>query len=306
MNRSNDNPDEDLQPLLRGLDQEFGPRRDQAEEQPPPVYGEAQAIPQPRTYRLSLPGGQPRAIWVLLAVNIIVFVVPELLGLLGVRVSGLIPSRYFPQVRPQDYVTPSDYLFALGAKINRAIVIGEYYRFLTAMFLHAGLIHIGFNAYALYVLGPQTERIYGTGRFLALYFIAGLAGGVASYALNPGDAVGASGAIFGLIGGLAAFYYVARGVLGDLSRQQLGSLITVIMINLFIGFSTPVIDNTAHIGGLLGGAAVGWFLAPRFEVDTRLYPPAVVRRDWPLAWPGALGLLVLLVVLAMVINPPIR
>ena len=109
-----------------------------------------------------------------------------------------------------------------------------------------------------------------------------------------------------MIGGLAAFYYVARGVLGELSRQQLGSLITVIMINLFIGFSSPVIDNTAHIGGLLGGAAVGWFLAPRFEVDTRLYPPAVVRRDWPLAWPGALGLLALLVVLAMVINPPIR
>jgi rhomboid protease GluP len=260
--------------------------------QPPPVYGEAQAIPPPRTYRLSLPGGQPRAIWVLLAINIIVFVVPWLLGLLGVRIAG------FP---------PDDLVLILGAKDNQAIAQGgQYYRFLTAMFLHAGLIHIGFNAYALYVLGPQAERIYGTARFLALYFIAGLAGGVASYALNPGDAVGASGAIFGLIGGLAAFYYVARGVLGELSRQQLGSLITVIMINLFIGFSSPVIDNTAHIGGLLGGAAVGWFLAPRFEVDTRLYPPAVVRRDWPLAWPGALGLLALLVVLAMVINPPIR
>jgi rhomboid protease GluP len=271
MNQSNDNQDQDLQP---------------------PVYGEAQAIPPPRAYRLSLPTGQPRAVWVLLAINIVVFAVPWLLGLLGVRVAGL---------------PPDNLVLFLGAKDNQAIAQGgQYYRFLTAMFLHAGLLHIGFNAYALYILGPETERIYGTARFLALYFIAGLAGGIASYALNPGDAVGASGAIFGLIGGLAAFYYVARGLLGEISRRQLGSLITVIMINLFIGFSSPVIDNTAHIGGLIGGAVAGWLLAPRFEVDTRLYPPVVVRRDWPLAWPGALGLLGLLVLLVRVINPPIR
>jgi rhomboid protease GluP len=76
------------------------------------------------------------------------------------------------------------------------------------------------------------------------------------------------------------------------------------MINLFIGFSTPVIDNTAHIGGLIGGAAVGWLLAPRFTIDERLYPPAVVRRSEPWAWPGAFGLLALLIVLAMIVSPP--
>ncbi|HEX5691787.1 MAG TPA: rhomboid family intramembrane serine protease, partial [Roseiflexaceae bacterium] len=182
---------------------------------------------------------------------------------------------------------------------------GQYYRFLTSMFLHAGLLHIGFNAYALFAIGQEAERIYGTLRFLALYFIAGFAGGVASYTLNPSLGVGASGAIFGLIGGLAAFYYVGRGLLGDVARQQLGSLITVILINLFIGFSTPIIDNTAHIGGLIGGAAVGWMLAPRFTLDERLYPPEIVRRSWPLAWPGALGLFALLVFLVMMINPPL-
>ena len=287
MSQSNDNQDEDLQPMLRGFEKEFGPRR---EPEPAPVYGEAQPIPPQQSYRLSLPLRRPYAVWVLLAINVIVFLVPELLSLLGFRIAGF----------PLDAVVQ-----ALGAKNNERIALhGEYYRFLTAMFLHGGWLHIGFNVYALYALGPEAERIYGTARFLALYFISGLAGGVASYALNPSPAVGASGAIFGLIGGLAAFYYVSRRLLGEVSRQQLGSLITVIMINLFIGFSTPVIDNTAHIGGLIGGAAVGWLLAPRFAIDERLYPPAVVRRSEPWGWPGALGLLVLLIALAMAITPP--
>jgi rhomboid protease GluP len=301
VSQPNDNQDDDLQPVLRRLSEEFGPRR---ADEPAPVYGEAQPLPPQQSYRLSLPMRRPRAVWVLLAINVIVFVVPEILGLLGVRVSALVPSRYYPELNPQSYITPSDYLFAVGAKNNTAIAAGEYYRFLTAMFLHGGWLHIAFNAYALYALGPEAERIYGTARFLALYFVAGLAGGVASYALNASAAVGASGAIFGLIGGLAAFYYVSRSLLGDVSRQQLGSLITVIMINLFIGFSTPRIDNTAHIGGLVGGAVAGWLLTPRFELDERLYPPAIVRRSLSWAWPGVLALLALLVALVMMINPP--
>ena len=134
----------------------------------------------------------------------------------------------------------------------------------------------------------------------------GLAGGVASYAFTPAPSVGASGAIFGLIGGLAAFYYVSREVLGQSARQQLGSLLTVIMINLFLGFSVPNIDNFAHLGGLFGGALVGWLLAPRFVVDQYILPPVVRRLSLPLAWPGALGLLALLAALIMLIRPPLR
>jgi len=198
-------------------------------------------------------------------------------------------------------------LMAFGVKANSAIDHGQWWRFVTPMFLHIGLLHLIFNSYALWIVGPQVEKLYGGARFVILYVLTGVAAVAASFHFRPdGESVGASGAIFGLIGGLAAFYYVARGVLGDVSRQQLGSLITVIMINLFIGFSAPIIDNTAHIGGLIGGAAVGWMLAPRFALDERLYPPEIVRRSWPLAWPGALGLLALLVILVMVINPPIR
>lgn len=300
--------DDDLQPLLSRLDEEFGPRREHEEA---PIYGEARPIPpQPRTYRLSLPLGRAWAVWVLLALNITIYIIPALLDLVGIRVAAPLPIDQIGRCLvdgPAVALPASDYVFLQGAKINCRIAdYGEYYRFLTSMFLHGGLLHIGFNAWALFSLGPEAERIYGTPRFLALYFIAGLAGGVASYTFSAALSVGASGAVFGLIGGLAAFYYTARGLLGEMSRQQLGSLITVIMINLFIGFSTPRIDNAAHIGGLVAGAAVGWLLAPRFAVDERLYPPQLLRRGLALAWPGALALLALLVFLVMTINPPIQ
>ena len=281
--------DDDLQPVLRRFDEEFGSKQ---EREPEPIYGEARPI-QPPAYQLRLPLGRPQAVWVLLALNIAIFVIPTLLQLAGVRVNG---------------VPINDYLLLYGAKDNAGIKQrGEYYRFLTSMFLHGGLLHIGFNAWALYALGPETERIYGTARFLVIYFVAGLAGGVASYALSAYPAVGASGAIFGLIGALAVFYYLSRELLGRAARQQFGSLITVIMINLFIGFSSGgLIDNFAHLGGLAGGALIGWLLAPRFVVDERLYPPQVVRRPLEWGWAATIGFLALLVFLVITINPPIR
>ena len=281
-----DQQDDQPVPPTRELEPAFGARPAGAQ----PVVGEAQPIPQPG-YRLRLPFARPRAVWVLLALNIVIFAIPTVLQIIGLRVGGL---------------PINDLLLDLGQKDNAGIAGGEYYRFLTSMFLHAGLLHIGFNAWALYAIGPESERIYGTPRFLALYFIAGFAGGVASYLRSPIPAVGASGAIFGLIGGLAAFYYSSRKLLGEISRQQLGSLVTVIMINLLIGFSTPRIDNNAHIGGLIGGALVGWLLAPRFELDERLFPPQIVRRSLPFGWAGALMVLAILVAAVMTMNPPIR
>jgi rhomboid protease GluP len=246
--------------------------------------------PPPGAVRVRLPLGA-RTPWVarvLLALNIAIFLVPWLLSnLLGGPLDQLV--------------------LALGAKDNRAIFDGgQYYRFLTAMFLHGGLTHIAFNAFALYSLGFETERIYGHWRFLAVYLLAGLGGGLASYALNPSPSVGASGAIFGLVGALAVFYYEARTVLGGVARQQLGSLIFTLLINLGLGFSVALIDNNAHLGGLAAGAVAGWLLAPRYVVEPYLYPPVVQRRGLAFGWPGALALLVALVAAAMVVVPPIR
>lgn len=281
---------------MRQLQQEFGPRREEPEYEPlrPAALGFAPNEPQPvppQSFQIRLPFYKPRIFLVLLVINVLIFVIPQLLDLAGFRLSGY----------PVSLV-----ISALGAKDNAAIALnGEYYRLLTAMFLHGGWLHIAFNGYALYSLGAEAERIYGTPRFLLLYMVAGFAGGVASYAFSPYRSVGASGAIFGLIGGLAAFYYASREFLGDVARQQLGSLITVIMLNLFIGFSTPMIDNYAHIGGLLGGAALGLLLAPRLDLDTRLYPPEARRRNLSLDWLWALGLALLLAVLVLLINPPL-
>jgi rhomboid protease GluP len=266
----------------------------QPETQPEP-RGDALPVepPEAPVIRLSLPGGQARVVWAILAINIALYALPALGDLLGLRIDGLPPSVA---------------LRAWGAKDNAAVYEhGEWYRLFTAMFLHGGLIHLLFNSWALYAIGIDAERLFGTAAFLALYLISGLAGSVASYALTPNPSVGASGAIFGLVGGLSAFFYASRHVLGDLARRQLGNLITVIMINLFIGFGSPLlIDNMAHLGGLVGGAAVGWLLAPRIVLDHRLYPPELVARRLPWGWAGALGVLLLLVLAAFLIAPPIR
>ncbi len=242
-------------------------------------------------YQLRLPLGKPIAAWIILGLIVGIYAIPALLDTIGLRISGTIEI--------------SDLVRIWGAKINELIYLGgQYYRFITAMFLHANLMHIFFNAYALYSLGMETERIYGTPRFLMLYLLAGLGGGIASYAFNPDPSVGASGAIFGLVGGLAAFYYLSRKLLGALSRQMIGSLVFITLINLGLGFSSPLIDNSAHLGGLVVGAIVGLLLAPRYILDQRVFPPVIMRRSIPIAWAGAAGLLVVLIILALAIRPP--
>ncbi len=195
-------------------------------------------------------------------------------------------------------------LVLMGAKVNDRIARGDYWRLLTATFLHANLIHIFFNGYALYALGPETERIYGTWRFLGLYVLAGLAGSLASYLMSPAISVGASGAIFGMIGGLGVFYYLNRATLGDFGKAQVQNMVTIAMVNLFIGFAAQgTIDNWGHMGGLVGGALAGLTLAPRIQIDSRIYPP-VFQRDYPaLGWAGAAALLLMIAAMVRLLPP---
>lgn len=273
--------DEEYQRMLRNLDAETRPAQELPEEPP--------REPQ---MRVRIPLATPWAMRILLGMNITVFALPWLLDTLGIRVVA--------------NLTVYDVLLIWGAKENAAIFMGgQYYRFLTAMFLHGGLAHLFFNSFALYSLGGEAERLYGTQRFVAIYLIAGIGGGLLSYSFNPNPSVGASGAIFGLIGALSAFFYTARNVLGGIARQQLGSLMFITLINLALGFTTAYIDNNAHIGGLLTGAVVGWLLAPRFVLDQRVYPPAVARVGLRIGWPATLALFVFLAALALLIVPPL-
>ena len=131
---------------------------------------------------------------------------------------------------------------------------GEYYRLLTAMFLHFGIIHIAFNMLCLFQLGPALESAFGRLRFTGLYLLSGVSGSALSYALGPDnqEAAGASGAVFGLF---AAFYVLQRKRGGDVT-----SIAATIGINLFLSFSVSFIDWRGHVGGLIGGALLAFAL----------------------------------------------
>jgi len=160
---------------------------------------------------------------------------------------------------------------------------GEYYRLFTAMFLHGSLIHIGFNMYVLYVFGPQLENVLGHVRFAVLYLLAGLGGSIASFWFSDPYvlSVGASGAVFGLLGA----YAVVGKRLGMDTRQAIG----LIGLNLVLGFVISGVDWRAHIGGLVTGAAVAAIMA---------YAPARNRVLWQVM--GVLGVCAVLAVLTVI------
>src|SRR5437773_10477580 len=147
-------------------------------------------------------------------------------------------------------------LMAFGVKSNAEIAKGQWWRFVTPIFIHIGLLHLFFNSYALWIVGPQVEKLYGGGRFVILYVLTGVAGVYGSYAYHPDTiSAGASGAIFGLFGVLLAFGIRYRNSIPPFFKRAVGTgVLPVIVINLIIGFTIPAIDNSAHIGGLLAGA----------------------------------------------------
>lgn len=132
---------------------------------------------------------------------------------------------------------------------------GEFYRLFTCMFVHADILHILFNMIALYSIGPVVERYYGKSKFLLIYLVSGLLGSIFSGVFMTADSIsiGASGAIFGLLGSICYFTYYYRATLQGILR---GSIMPVIIINLVIGFLSSSIDLSAHIGGLIGGILI--------------------------------------------------
>lgn len=151
-----------------------------------------------------------------------------------------------------------DILVAFGAKVNPLIrEQHQYWRLVTSMFVHVGLLHLAFNMYALWLIGQQIEQLYGTARFVVLYFACGLVGSVASLFFINNVSAGASGSIFGLFGVMAAFGFRYRKELpGGLGGEITKRVLPIIAINLIFGFSTKIVDNAAHLGGLLTGVAL--------------------------------------------------
>ncbi len=169
----------------------------------------------------------PMITYILIAINIIFYIIPVLL------------DQY-------------DYVIQVMCTHGPSIRAGQYYRLFSGMFVHGGLIHLALNCYSLYVVGTQMESFLGKIKFLLIYLISGLAGALLSMTFSGNVAsVGASGAIFGLLGAMLYFGYHYRVYLGNVMKSQ---IIPLIAINLLIGFMGEGIDNAAHIGGLIGGA----------------------------------------------------
>lgn len=208
----------------------------------------------------SLLGGRatdkPRVTMALIGINVVVFAVGLVLGSSGelIRQYGMWP---------------------VGIALY-----GEWWRLLTAAFLHGGLLHIAFNMYVLYAIGPVLERALGSARYLVLYLLAAAGGSVASYAFSAPNtlSVGASGAIFGLMAALL--------VVGQRFRHDISQVAILLAVNIGIGFIVPGIDWRAHLGGALAGAAVAAVMA---------YAPKQSRVLWQTFGVLAVALVLILV-----------
>lgn len=172
----------------------------------------------------------------------------------------------------------NEVLSAYGAKYNSLINEGQWWRLVTPVFLHIGWLHLLVNMYSLFVLGPYVEKLYGSARFVFFWIATGVAGVVASYLASSsgmrggvlarflfrggdGPSAGASGALFGLIGVLFVFGIKFRHELPEGFKRAFGTgMIPTILINLFIGYTIPYIDNAAHLGGFVAGALLALFV----------------------------------------------
>lgn len=154
-----------------------------------------------------------------------------------------------------------------GAKINELVDEGQLWRLVTSAFLHANVGHLLVNCYSLNAVGPSVEKISGPGRYLAVYLASAIAGSTMSYFFSNDAAVGASGAIFGLVGSTAVFLMRHRGQIGG-GKRELQHIVNVIALNMVIGLLSEGIDNWGHLGGLLGGGAASWLLGPVWDYES--------------------------------------
>jgi len=184
-------------------------------------------------------------------------------GRISLALIGINVAVYLAQMATQ-HRDPS--VYQLGAMQGYSVATGEYWRMLTAAFLHGGLIHLALNMYALYVFGPVAERVLGTGRFIATYFTLAIASSAFVYLLtDPATAtVGASGAIFGLFG--LVFVLMVK------AKQDLRTLLVLLAINAFISLQNGI-SWQGHLGGFLAGLVVGAVFA---------YAPRASRTAWQL------------------------
>ncbi len=228
------------------------------------AYGEREAFHD----RIDYWSPSTPVIWLLLAANVGIFA----LMWLQLHSSAAADLRTaIGRGSRADAVAHAIQLVEWGSNTGRRTLNGEWWRLFTSMFLHGSLLHLAFNMFALWQVGCLVERIFGSARFAALYLAAGVCGSIASVLWNPQvNSVGASGAVFGIIGGLLAF--IRRpdsGVPPTVVADLRGSILPFLLFNLSAGFLYPHTDNAAHLGGLAGGWLAGHLLARSLHVPAQ-------------------------------------
>ena len=210
-----------------------------------------------------LPQRTPYVVYAILLITISVYILQSISSFgsfLGFQGSlGPLTSLRCPYLATRDL--PACY----GMKVNELIIAGQWWRLITPVLLHASLLHVGFNMYALFILGPELERHFGHLSFLALYVLSGFAGVVLSFLLTDAPSLGASTSVFGLLAAQGVFAYRNQKVFGRRARAALRSIINIAVINLIIGLS-PGIDNWGHFGGLLGGLVFSGIASPSYSL----------------------------------------
>jgi rhomboid protease GluP len=158
-----------------------------------------------------------------------------------------------------------------GALVRDRVMAGEWWRVLSATVLHGGVEHLIGNAVSLYILGMASEHAYGTRSMLLVYLSSGVAGSLLSMAMSPGPSVGASGAIFGLMGAVIVLFWKYRHEL-LVRDKRIGVVIAAwALFTIATGMMVPMIDNAGHVGGLLGGALTAAAMRPRILERRMVY-----------------------------------
>ena len=233
------------------MSEDYRPEEELKEEQTSP---EERAEKQVISYRMIQ--GKPNVTWVLIGFTAVIYLVQAITKWqYGVD----IPMKY-------------------GAKISPYITYRhEYWRLITPVFIHASITHILFNMYSLFALGPSLENYYGHWNFLRFYLICGFSGNVFSHVFAPKTvSVGASTALFGLVGAQVMFLYKNRRILRNY-KSALRNIGFVLVVNLMLGLSGGI-DNWGHLGGLAGGLLLSWMCGPEigFILDEKTQKPVMI------------------------------
>ncbi len=191
----------------------------------------------------------------LVAINVIVYLLISIIG-----VNGNILDN------------SNNSLLVAWGQIGQLVFAGQYWRIFTAMFLHLSILHIGLNMLSLFLVGRAVEVLYGKWRYLTIYMLSGILGGVVALFFTPLNvvSVGASGAIFGVFGAIGVFFIVNRRTLGAYGNGAIGQWIFWLGLNLVWGFATPGIGILDHIGGLVAGMVIALIIMPRQRRRSRM------------------------------------